>query len=111
MDKAIQRVVSNRNGNHQGQKGLTPQDHFYREISKIDEIILGLQSVQDDSIISDSPRDLVSNVRAVNTLITVSEKKKTFFFSKVTMNLGFCSHYSPRRHQQENEELRRVRPG
>ena len=75
MDKAIQRVVSNRNVNHQGQKSLTPQDHFYREISKIDEIILGLQSVQDDSIISDSPRDLVSNVRAVNTLITVGLKK------------------------------------
>ena len=72
MDRAIKRSLVNRDVNMD--RGLTPQDHFYRQISKVDDIFEGLQSILEESFIADSPREIVGNVLAVNSVIIVSNE-------------------------------------
>ena len=50
---------------------LTPQDHFYREISKIHEIFTGLQRLVEQDILASSknPQDSVLEVIAANEVI------------------------------------------
>ena len=77
MDKAIRRALSNRkvrfdrSGTTSG-SGLTPQDHFYCQISRVEDIVSGLQAVQDESLNTESPRDVVNTIKSVNKLLIVS---------------------------------------
>ena len=71
MDKAIRCTLQRRGNDSALESGhrTTPQDHFYKEISSIEEIIPCLQIVQDDVIISESPKEVVSTILSVNTVI------------------------------------------
>lgn len=70
MDKAIERVVRHRKVVLE--RGLTAQDHFYREISRVHEIFDGLQALQDELLLSQSPREIVNALIAINTIFQVS---------------------------------------
>lgn len=71
MDKAIRRSLANRKV-HFDRGGLTPQDHFYCQISKVEDIVSGLQAIQDESLNTEPPREVVNTIRAVNKLLIVS---------------------------------------
>jgi len=67
VDSAIKVALCDRDVTASG--NLTDQDHFYREISRIDDIVDGLVAVVQHSVSADSPRELVTNVVAVNTVV------------------------------------------
>ena len=64
MDAAIRACLADRvvtaNGN------LTDQDHFYREISRVDDIVSYLVGVVRFSV---TPPDLLANLESVNTVV------------------------------------------
>ena len=67
IDQAIKQVLAERDVTVSG--NLTDQDHFYREISRIDDILAGLVGVARYSIRSDCPRDLLAVLLSVNTVV------------------------------------------
>ena len=67
VDQAIKTCLHERDVTVSG--NLTDQDHFYREISKIDDILPALVGVIRFSIRSDCPRDVLSTVVSVNTVV------------------------------------------
>merc|ERR1719369_368722 len=67
IDAAIKVSLSDREVTASG--NLTDQDHFYREISRIDDIVDGLLAVVQHSVSADSPRELVANISAVNSVV------------------------------------------
>ena len=73
IDQAIKTCLAERDVNVTG--NLTDQDHFYREISRIDDILAGLVGVARYSIRSDCPRDLVSCLLSVNTVVLTTLKE------------------------------------
>ncbi|XP_059094944.1 nuclear pore complex protein Nup133-like [Tigriopus californicus] len=85
VDKAIERVVRHRKVVLE--RGLTSQDHFYREISRVHEIFDGLQALQDELLLSQTPREIVNALIAINTIfqrvlkdaLQVREKKALEF--------------------------------
>ena len=66
IDQAIKTCLLERDVTVSG--NLTDQDHFYREISKIDDIIPTLVSVIRFSIRSDCPRDLLATITSATTV-------------------------------------------
>jgi nuclear pore complex protein Nup133 len=70
VDKAIKRALVHRNLKLD-RGGLTPQDHFYRQISRVEDIVEGLQAVQEEAVMSDGPREVVEVVLAVNNVLVV----------------------------------------
>ncbi len=66
MDQAIKTCLHERDVTVSG--NLTDQDHFYREISKIDDILPALVGVIRFSIRSDCPRDLLATITSVTTV-------------------------------------------
>ena len=50
---------------------ITLQDNFYCKISQIEDIIKGLQSIQDDAFNKESPKDIVDQVMTINNIILV----------------------------------------
>ena len=82
MDAAIQRALSSRGGgddhHHMPESStsngaaLTPQDHFYRQISRVEDIVEGLQAEQDHVGTKRVPREFVATVMAVNRIVIVS---------------------------------------
>ena len=73
VDGAIKVALSDRDVTASG--NLTDQDHFYREISRIDDIVAGLVAVVQRSVSSDSPRDMVATVKAVNSVVLTVMKE------------------------------------
>ena len=67
IDQGIKTCLHERDVTVSG--NLTDQDHFYREISKIDDIIPALVGVVRFSIRSDCPRDVLSIIISVNTVL------------------------------------------
>jgi len=67
IDQAIKMCLTERDAITSG--NLTDQDHFYREISRIDDIVSNLVGVVRLSIRSDCPRDVLATIQAVNTVI------------------------------------------
>ena len=67
IDQAIKTCLAERDVTVSG--NLTDQDHFYREISRIDDILAGLVGVARYSIRSDCPRDLLATLVSVNTVV------------------------------------------
>ena len=66
IDQAIKTCLHERDVTVSG--NLTDQDHFYREISKVDDILPALVGVIRFSIRSDCPRDVLATIRSVNTV-------------------------------------------
>ncbi len=75
MDKAIREALKHRpsSGESSGLTNLTPQDHFYRQISRIEDFVEGFQRVEQEAFVSNrSPSDVVATVLAVNKIILVN---------------------------------------
>ena len=73
VDKAIRDALKNRPSSEMAfQTNLTPPDHFYRQISKIEDFVEGFQRVEQESFVSNrSTSDVVASVYAVNKIILV----------------------------------------
>ena len=74
IDRAIKHCLNDRNLNGIDKNlslNLTPQDHFYREISKVHEIFTGFQrSIEKDLLVSNkNPQDSVLDVISSNEVI------------------------------------------
>ena len=67
MDQAVKMVLLDREVTASG--SLTDQDHFYREISRIDEVVASLVAVARHTISSDSPRRLLATLSSVNKVV------------------------------------------
>jgi nuclear pore complex protein Nup133 len=67
MDAATRITLSEREVTAAG--NLTVQDHFYREISRIDELLDGFVAYLAHCIRSDSPRELYANVTSINAVV------------------------------------------
>ena len=67
MDQAVKMVLLEREVTASG--SLTDQDHFYREISRIDEVVASLVAVARHTISSDSPRRLLATLSSVNKVV------------------------------------------
>ncbi|XP_064600211.1 LOW QUALITY PROTEIN: nuclear pore complex protein Nup133-like [Liolophura sinensis] len=69
VDLAIRRVLVNRE-DAELVPGLTPQDLFYREVSRVDEVIGALLEYEEETLVTDLlPRDQVNLVMTINTII------------------------------------------
>jgi len=79
IDAAIKTTLKNRKVDQKFSQpsNLTPQDHFYREISKIHEIFGGFQMVVEKSSLTSnvSPSELVSTITIVNHLMLTMLKE------------------------------------
>ena len=83
------------------------QDHFYREISRIDEILDGFASFLSHCIRADSPRHLFANMTSVNAVVItmVSEvlnarnKKAAEFAPPAAAQLEYLPWTAARREQ------------
>jgi len=73
LDQAIRMCLAEREVTASG--NLTDQDHFYREISRIDDIIPNLVGVVRFSVRSDCPRDVFSTIQSVNTVVLTMMKE------------------------------------
>merc|ERR1719318_558821 len=67
MDQAVKMVLLEREVTASG--SLTDQDHFYREISRVDEVVASLEAVARHSVSSDSPRRLLATLSSVNKVV------------------------------------------
>jgi len=67
MDQAVKMVLLDREVTASG--SLTDQDHFYREISRVDEVVASLVAVARHSVSSDSPRRLLAALSSVNKVV------------------------------------------
>lgn len=67
VDQAIRMCLVEREVTASG--SLTDQDHFYREISRVDEVLPALLACFRFSVRSDSPRQLVATATSVNTVV------------------------------------------
>merc|ERR1719427_1220811 len=67
MDQAIRTCLAEREVTASG--NLTDQDHFYRKISRVDDIVSNLVAVVRFSVRSDCPRDVLSSILSVNTVV------------------------------------------
>lgn len=70
---------------------LTPQDHFYRQISKVEEIVNGFQSVAEKAVASGTPREVMTAVLSANSVIMSLMKEAL----KVRTQLGPSIVYLP----------------
>ena len=93
VDKAIRDALKNRPSSEMAfQTNLTPPDHFYRQISKIEDFVEGFQRVEQESFVSNrSTSDVVASVYAVNKIILVKlsdnrNKKSTSFVAKLILD-------------------------
>eukprot|EP00095_Tigriopus_kingsejongensis_P004237 maker-scaffold711_size108467-snap-gene-0.25 protein:Tk04237 transcript:maker-scaffold711_size108467-snap-gene-0.25-mRNA-1 annotation:"hypothetical protein LOTGIDRAFT_233315" len=85
VDRGIERVVRHRKVTLE--RGLTAQDHFYREISKVHEIFDGLQALQGETVLAESPKTIVQTIISINQVfqrvlrdaLVVREKKSQEF--------------------------------
>ncbi|XP_078592881.1 nuclear pore complex protein Nup133-like [Branchiostoma floridae x Branchiostoma japonicum] len=69
VDAAIKRVLQQR-GQAVPPSGLTPQDVFYREVSRIQDILEALVEYEEDAMAGDmSTRDMVNLMANVNTIM------------------------------------------
>lgn len=70
VDEAIKETLKHRKSNIQVTESLTPQDHFYREISRIEEIVNGFQLLSERATNgSYAPREVTENVASINNVI------------------------------------------
>ena len=70
IDEAIKETLKHRKAQTSETDSLTPQDHFYREISRIEEIVNGFQIVSEKATSGSwTPRDVVYAVYSINTVI------------------------------------------
>jgi len=67
IDQAIRMCLAEREVTASG--NLTDQDHFYREISRIDDIVSCLVGVVRFSVRSDCPREVLATIQSVNTVV------------------------------------------
>merc|ERR1719186_525130 len=67
MDQAIRACLAEREVT--ASVNLTAQDHFYREISRIDDIVSSLVGVVRFSVRSDCPREVLSTIQSVNIVV------------------------------------------
>merc|ERR1719216_231107 len=73
---AIKETLKQRKIPNNDTESLTPQDHFYREISRIEEIVNGFQIVSEKATSGSwSPRDVVYAVNSINTVILTMLKE------------------------------------
>merc|ERR1712142_211057 len=73
IDQAIRMCLTEREVTASG--NLTDQDHFYKEISKIDDIITNLVGVVRFSVRSDCPREVFATIQSVNTVVLTMFKE------------------------------------
>jgi len=73
IDQAIRMCLTEREVTASG--NLTDQDHFYREISRIDDIITNLVGVVRFSVRSDCPREVFATIQSVNTVVLTMFKE------------------------------------
>ena len=75
------------NSDSAGLTNLTPPDHFYRQISKIEDFVEGFQRVEQEAFVSNrSPADVVATVFAVNKIILVNTSNKLSEAKLVTLS-------------------------
>jgi len=67
IDQAIRMCLTEREVTASG--NLTDQDHFYREISRIDDIVSNLVGVVRFSVRSDCPREVFATIQSVNSVV------------------------------------------
>uniref|UniRef100_A0A0K2TIA8 Nucleoporin Nup133/Nup155-like C-terminal domain-containing protein n=1 Tax=Lepeophtheirus salmonis TaxID=72036 RepID=A0A0K2TIA8_LEPSM len=68
IEKAIKIVLKDRSY-YKKTGNLTPQDHFYREVSKVEQIVSGLLEVVKHSIATDQPDKITSIVSSCNRVV------------------------------------------
>ena len=91
IDQAIKTCLHERDVTVSG--NLTDQDHFYREISKIDDIVPALVGVIRYSIRSDCPRDVVATMASVNTIVLTMFKECLAARNKRMAEFQYCGNY------------------
>jgi nuclear pore complex protein Nup133 len=67
LDAALRIVLAEREVTATG--NLTVQDHFYREISRIDELLDGFVAFVTHCVRADSPRELFAHIVSVNAVL------------------------------------------
>merc|ERR1719391_999382 len=90
IDQAIKTCLTERDVTVSG--NLTDQDHFYREISRIDDILPALVGVIRFSIRSDCPRDVFSTICSVNSVLLTIIRESLAARNKsrnYVINLGY----------------------
>ena len=90
IDQAIKTCLHERDVTVSG--NLTDQDHFYREISKIDDIIPAMVGVIRFSIRSDCPRDVLATIISVNTVILTMLKECLSARNKRMSEFQYCGN-------------------
>ena len=108
IDEAIRETLKMRSKNqasdlHDHKESLTPQDFFYREISRVDEIINGFQCISERATSGFSPREVVSAVYSMNAVMLtvlkevtrVRASKKQEFYDKRFEYLPWTSSPGP----------------
>jgi len=91
VDQAIKTCLHERDVTVSG--NLTDQDHFYREISKIDDIIPALVGVIRFSIRSDCPRDVFSTICSVNSVLLTIIRESLAARNKRMSEFKYCGNY------------------
>lgn len=89
VESAIKKTLKNRKTVQPNESSLTAQDQFYRQISKVEEIVDGFQMVADELVVSARPpKEIVVSIMAINNIILtmfkhclrVREQKKHEFW-------------------------------
>ena len=77
MDNVIKSILEQRAGSMpQTSSGLTPQDLFYREVSKIHEFLETLMEHEERMLLSEiTPIELISLVINVTKILSVSSRQ------------------------------------
>ena len=70
VDRAIRLCLKHRRDSESASSAqLTPQDHFYRQISRVEDIVHGLQEAMEETAKDASPDKVVEAVMAVNRIV------------------------------------------
>ncbi len=69
VDSAIRKALKNRDSPPRAGGSLTPQDHFYCQISRVEDIVSALQAAQEDASARDSPKEIVRTAMSVNAVV------------------------------------------
>jgi nuclear pore complex protein Nup133 len=73
VDACIGKVMQQRGLTEQPKEGLTYQDVFYREVSKVDDILHLMLVQEEESLFEDlPPATLVNLIASINSIICVS---------------------------------------
>ena len=97
IDEAIREALKHRKSAqaHGADESLTPQDFFYREISRVEEIINGFQLISERAANGSwAPREVISAVHSMNAVVLIilkevsrirAQKKEEFWPTKELM--------------------------